>query len=314
MKRGNKQGFWVPGFLAAVCLTAAAHAAGDVTVRSRVVVETDAITFRDLVEGSVPDELGDVRLGSSPVWGKERFFSCAYLTSRSRPYLAEEKLVCDKGVTVARASRRLSPEELERAVVAQTARQFQLGEEGIILLTRPPSLHVPPGEVAYEVEGSRAGCHVRGLLRVLQAEKVVARWRFLAELRQKVTAYRLTVDVNVGEPIVPSALEPVEGDACAQAGAAPFSGQIESGWVAARFLRAGSLLRQGDVHAPNAIRRHEMAEAVYDAGGLEIRFPVQALQDGRVGEEIRVMNLATRKILVAEVADEGVVLVQGGQM
>lgn len=307
-------GSWLPGLLAGVVVAAAAHAAGGVTIKSRVVVETDAIAFRDLVEGSVPDELGDLRLGSAPPWGRERFFSCAFLSSRARPYLAEEKLVCEKGVTVARASRLLLPEELERAVVAETARRYDLGKGEVRLRTRAPSVQVPPGKVAYEVEASRSGCHVRGLLQVLRDAEVVARWRFLAELRPALTAYKLLQDVNVGQPILSSALEPVEADACARGGGTPFSGEVETGWVAARFLRAGSLLRWGDVRVPYAVRRHDLVEAVYEAGGLQIRFPVQALQDGGVGEEVQVMSLATRRVLAAEVAAEGTVVIKGGEI
>ncbi|MCF7707920.1 MAG: flagellar basal body P-ring formation chaperone FlgA [Verrucomicrobia bacterium] len=74
-------------------------------------------------------------------------------------------------------------------------------------------------------------------------------------------------------------------------------------------VRAGSPLTPRMLKLRPLIKRGEMVEAVVDNGTLQISLKVQALEDGAIGQAVRVRNLRSQKELYGEVKDENTVLV-----
>jgi flagella basal body P-ring formation protein FlgA len=83
------------------------------------------------------------------------------------------------------------------------------------------------------------------------------------------------------------------------------------GMVARRLLVSGRPILEGDVGAPALVKRNGHVLLVYNNGALTIRTEGRALSDGAAGEQVRVMNLASRQTIFGTVAADGTIEVGG---
>jgi flagella basal body P-ring formation protein FlgA len=68
-------------------------------------------------------------------------------------------------------------------------------------------------------------------------------------------------------------------------------------------LPAGKVLRQEMLQTPRAIRSHALVSIIVRSGDIEVHADGAAMQNGRIGQMIRVRNLASGRILNAKVID-----------
>ncbi len=75
------------------------------------------------------------------------------------------------------------------------------------------------------------------------------------------------------------------------------------GREADRRLMPGRPVRAGDVQAPRLVRRGDVVTIVYAQAGLELRAQGRALEDGAMGEAVRLQNVDSRREIRATVVD-----------
>lgn len=75
-------------------------------------------------------------------------------------------------------------------------------------------------------------------------------------------------------------------------------------------LYPGRPIRLRDVGPPAMVERNQLVLLVFSRGGLEIRAEGRALDRAGKGEMIKVMNTASRNIVMGVVRPDGTVLVQ----
>lgn len=83
------------------------------------------------------------------------------------------------------------------------------------------------------------------------------------------------------------------------------------GMAARRLLVPGRPIMPDDVGAPAIVKRNAHVSLVYQSGALTIRAEGRALSDGAAGNEVRVMNLASRQTIAGVVAADGTIHVGG---
>jgi flagella basal body P-ring formation protein FlgA len=83
------------------------------------------------------------------------------------------------------------------------------------------------------------------------------------------------------------------------------------GMAARRMLRGGEPLRLGDIEAPILVKKNMLVTMSMQAPGISLTAEGRAIEDGAKGEAIRVMNTGSKRIVVATVQGEGLVLVGG---
>jgi flagella basal body P-ring formation protein FlgA len=83
------------------------------------------------------------------------------------------------------------------------------------------------------------------------------------------------------------------------------------GLAARRMLVPGRPIMPGDLAAPLLVRRNGHVALVYQSGALTIRAEGRALSDGAAGDEVRVMNLASRQTVGGTVLPDGTIDVGG---
>jgi flagella basal body P-ring formation protein FlgA len=74
-------------------------------------------------------------------------------------------------------------------------------------------------------------------------------------------------------------------------------------------LYAGRAIRPGDLGPPALVQRNQIVTLVYRRGALGITAEGRALDRGGLGDDIRVMNLASRSTITGRVAADGSVVV-----
>lgn len=77
------------------------------------------------------------------------------------------------------------------------------------------------------------------------------------------------------------------------------------GQQARRNLQPGEALRQSILEAPIAVSRGQTVSLESQAGSIIVSTQGEALSNGRVGEQIRVRNISSERIISANVVGEG---------
>lgn len=70
-------------------------------------------------------------------------------------------------------------------------------------------------------------------------------------------------------------------------------------------LHAGRAIRPADLGPPALVERNQVVPLLYRSGGLTIAAEGRALGRGGAGDLLRVMNLASRNVVMARVGPEG---------
>ncbi len=79
------------------------------------------------------------------------------------------------------------------------------------------------------------------------------------------------------------------------------------GQVAKRTIKAGQLIREYMVEPNYAVKKRKQVKVVYQKGAIRIELLGLALENGRVGDIIRVKNLSSNKVLRCKVLSRGIV-------
>lgn len=69
----------------------------------------------------------------------------------------------------------------------------------------------------------------------------------------------------------------------------------------------GHAIRVGDLGPPTLIQRNELVRISFKLGGLTLETEGRALDDGAMGQRVRVMNLDSRRTIYGHVAGPGLV-------
>ncbi len=83
-----------------------------------------------------------------------------------------------------------------------------------------------------------------------------------------------------------------------------------TGRTAAVPLVPGTILRYSDIFDPPVIVHGSVVQAIVRYGNVELRVDARAIEDGKAGDEIRVENTDSHKVLKGKVLDEKTVLVE----
>lgn len=76
------------------------------------------------------------------------------------------------------------------------------------------------------------------------------------------------------------------------------------GLEAARALYPGQALTATDLKAPTLVKRNAIVQMEYSKGPMNILAKGRALDEGGLGERVRVMNLASKKTVIAIISGD----------
>ncbi len=82
------------------------------------------------------------------------------------------------------------------------------------------------------------------------------------------------------------------------------------GHTSSAYLAPGSVVVLNDLYDPPVVRRGTEINGVMEQGNVELSVLVRAIEDGKMGDVIRVENTDSHKLLKAKVLDEKTVLIE----
>jgi flagellar basal body P-ring formation protein FlgA len=204
-----------------------------------------------------------------------------------------------------------------RAVIADEDGRITLGElfEGagraspvLVYTTRPGSSAVLDAALVQRVAMANglSWANEQGLRRVVVRPSVGA----APASARMVEVLTYTRSLAAGEMVGPEDLAWTK--ATAAPADAPRDADLVIGMMAKRPLRAGSAVAQRDVSPPLVIKKDEVVQVSYNAGGISLSLQAKAMKAAGVGETVDLMNPASKKIIQAVAIGPGQAVIGPG--
>jgi flagella basal body P-ring formation protein FlgA len=116
-------------------------------------------------------------------------------------------------------------------------------------------------------------------------------------------------DLRAGDLVQPEDVVWTKSAAYGAPSDTPRDAREAIGLVARRPVRAGAMVSQSDLSAPMVIRKDDVVMVVYEAGGVKLSLQGTATGAAAVGQNVGVLNPASKKIIEAVASGPGQALV-----
>jgi hypothetical protein len=287
-------------------------AAGSLEPRVRIPklaeVQGETIRLSDLLPPDAPAELEQIGsriiLGNSPLPASERVISKAQIEQQLREFPSvRERLDLPERLTISCRQRRLSLDEIRVAIetflaaegisASRPALEDSLSHQAPVFVTRQN-----PGLVVKRMEPDRVRRQIRFLLWTSNEPQVLPFYVTVEEQAKNATPVFMG-HAETG-PEAPAADRQVEAH---KADGDSFAALLKSSRSGATVRNAGSA-RQATAPAMVLVTRGKPTKMVVETGTLRMTALVSPLESGVKGQLIRVKNVDTQRIFMAEVAGE----------
>ncbi len=124
-----------------------------------------------------------------------------------------------------------------------------------------------------------------------------------------ITVPVLNTQRNAGETIVASDIEWQDMEEAATGSRAITNPDALIGKTAQRVIPANTIIRSGMVASPIMVRKNTLVTIIYQNDFMSITNQVKAMQDGAMGDTVRVLNTSSNKLIDAVVSGSDQVLV-----
>lgn len=285
--------------------------AAELKIRSEAVVETDVVRLGQLIEGL--ENGADVPVFASPAPGIRGTIRVDRIIAAARELGIEGLKPGDfRIVSVIRPGRQVTRGEMQAAIGRALAERGATGTIEIIL----------DDEIAARmVDSARAAT-----LRVLHLGRDPRSGRFQARLAMsgagEAESFTVTGSVLETREIVVPMSDIERGDAvqakdvmlvkrpAALIGPDAIT-QLSDlvGMIPRKALRAGEPVKQTDIARPILVEKNQLITAIYISGGLRLAMRGRAMANGAMGENVRIQNTQSKRIVEGTVSGPGQVMV-----
>jgi flagella basal body P-ring formation protein FlgA len=261
--------------------------------------------------------LHGIYIGKSPLPGESRRFDSKYILLRIRQGKIDPSRIdiqTDGIVTVKRSSIRASKVDIEKAIRAFIVKKmpWSKGQAKIEKIQFKQDLALPPGKVSLKIRPPKqtdylghvplavsiyvdgqyqkkiwVSAHIQVNGETVVARKPLGRYQTIARddlLVKKMDLSRIPSDAirNIDDAV---------------------------GKRTTRTILSKSVLRKAMIESPPILKRGDMVTIIAETKGLKVTTQGVTKQKGRQGEMIRVLNIASKKMIYARVLDAGTVQV-----
>lgn len=290
--------------LMSILLAAPAWASTLVRLNGNVLASGSSITLGDLFSG-LPENMQSIAVDAAPQLGEKKILNVQTIGKIMRQNdLLLESPTNINFIYIERASVSVSDEEISKAIGQSLAAQNGSAPAAIKLNKTGKSLLAAPGD-DYKVLVNRLDYSK-------QTGQFTAELRLSTDPRQSLAVSGrsanlvkvpvLNVQRNTGEIIEESDISMVEMEESALDARAVTSAKDLIGKKAGRLITAQSVIRDNMISAPTAVHKNTLIAIVYQSDAITITGQVKALEDGAIGETIRVFNAQSKRTLDAVVS------------
>lgn len=282
----------------------------DPTIKLQHIADIDSTRIQD---DEAIIELRNIVIAQSPKAGERVILEGERILEKLRNQgvrLDQIRYTFPRQISVTRAYRELMSEELERAVSMFLGRSEKQVELRKLVMGTPVKVPADanavevvdlkvtaPGHIGVDFKAASSSEDVRFSLKGLADE-----WKLLPVASAPVKRG----DIITGEVIE---MKKVNGTGVSR-DVLENIGDIV-GHSVTRDIGQGEVFRQGAVVVPPVVRAGSKVTLVFRQGGLEATATGTATESGIIGQEIKVQNESSRKLVAGKVIEPGVVSVGG---
>ncbi len=307
-------------FLLFICGSASAETV--ITVKSAVEVDGSQVRLGDVatIEGASPsevEELADLAVASAPKPGRSKEIDRDYVLAKlhQQGYPVRQMLFQGSRSTIAtRSSQSIDSDTLEARFRSsiESRLPWSAADTVIDIQTAPDVLGLPTGktDVRFECDGDYRYVGDETFRTTVLVDGKPCKTLYLrASVHPLEHVAVATRDIGRGSPINDTDFTMIRKD-LAELSDGFFTDRAElRGLIAARSLSAGSVISLRCVDRPVVMKRGKIVTAEVRGRSFRITAMVKAMDNGRVGDVVRLTNLDSRKTLTGEVIDENTVRV-----
>jgi len=306
--------------LCLLCISAHGHAETVIAMKSSVLVDGSQLRLGDIANISgLPDAQADklarleITRAPKPGHSKEvdRDFMAAKLHQEGYRNLLYEGA---RSTTATRSSQTMTSDKLEEMLRSYVESHMPWKAADTVIDMKPPPTvaGLPAGRIAirFECDGDyRYVGDTTFKTTVVVGGKPCKTLYMRASIHPFGRVAVATRDIRRGELINDSDFSMVRKDLADLRGGSFADRARLRGLVAARSIRTGAVISLGGVERPIAVKRGKIVAAEVRGNGFRISAMAKAMDNGRVGDVIRLMNVDSKKTLAGEVVDANTVRV-----
>jgi len=315
---------WI--FLGALCLSlgvcASAYSETVITVKDAAEVDGTDVTFGDVaaIEGMPVAEakkLAQLAVTTAPKPGRSKEIDRDYMVAKLHQHGYPIRHILFKGArtTLAtRASQSIDSDALAAGLRAYIESQMPWKTADTVITVQPPPdvAGLPTGKtnVTFECDGDYRFVGDATFKTAVLVDGTPCRTLYLRASLHPFDRVAVALrDMKRGEPIRDGDFAMVRKD-LAELDDGFFTGaETLRGLVAVRSISAGSVISVRSVDRPVAIVRGKLVNAEVAGRCFRITAVVKAMDNGKVGDVVRLTNIDSKKTLAGEVIDENTVRV-----
>lgn len=261
-------------------------------------------------------DLASIFITKAPKPGQKIRIRKSYLEHRLRSSglpLDDVSLNLPEKVTVTRKSQTLNPEWVRRVFEAYLDRTepYKSGEWELVSLKTGSPPKLPAGGLTYRTMAhpSANPAHVNLTIYLSVNGREVGRIRAAGRLNLYICAVVAAKRLVHGRKIRAGDIKPARVNISRTRKGVLTDMSRAVGLVTRRRVQAGQPILARDLIKDSAVKRGDMVTIVAESGALRVTAVGQAKQGGAVGDNIQVLNLGSKKMLIAKVVSSSTVSV-----
>lgn len=304
-------------FFLLACLVIAAPviaAATPVTHNEQVQLDRATIRLGDVFSGIATK--ADVDIATAPPPGKSVTYDYSVLSQLAQRYdLVWQATNFNNKTVITRAAHQISAEMVRSAVIEQLKAQGVSGDIDVVLDQRSLEINLPTDvksdfkllDFSFDKNSQRFRAQLLAAIDTPAFQQLAVTGRATAVVDVPVLNKALTAGSIIGASDLDWIKMPLD-----RANDYLRNQDAVVGMELKRQMAEQSALRPQDVLPPRVVLRGSLVTMQVTAPGMQLTAQGRALQDGAVGETIRVTNTQSNRVLEAKVIGSGAVQVMVG--
>ena len=296
----------------------------DVVIREYTEVETEKVYFKNIVETDnkeLIEKYGETVIAQSPKPSTTSEISKNYIKLKLKQFgVKDEETVYPSKIVVKRIGLRKAGKEIQEKILERLNEIYLTEGSNAEFEFRisDSEIELPNDEYTIKIESEKLNPSERGEFTVGCAviinEKVEKRFNIYLSVGERRTVYVLKEGVSRGEKF---SLNKIEKREIIDDGKRVYIEESEIEKYQKKVykfpIKRGEILKAEDFTGLKVIRQNSKVKVVIESEGMAVTYIGRALEDGYLGESVKVMNESSKKIITGIVQENGSVKVELGE-